>query len=106
MKIQKLLLTVILAFCTSGLLAQNKVEKVHVIFKTHLDIGYTDLPSKVEQRYINEFIPKAIAVGEQLKAEGCKDRYVWTTGAWLIDAYLKQASPEAVKQLEDAYCTR
>ncbi|MDR3095219.1 MAG: DUF5054 domain-containing protein [Bacteroidales bacterium] len=80
----------------------QKVEKVHVIFKTHLDVGYTDLASKVEQRYISEFIPKAIAVGEQLQAEGVKDRYVWTTGSWLIDAYLKQASPEAVKKLEDA----
>ncbi|GHU63274.1 hypothetical protein FACS1894123_05710 [Bacteroidia bacterium] len=78
------------------------VKKVHVIFKTHLDVGYTDLSSKVEQRYITEFIPKAIAMGEQLQAEGVKDRYVWTTGSWLIDAYLKQASPEAVKKLEAA----
>jgi hypothetical protein len=84
------------------LFAQESVEKVHVIFKTHLDIGYTDLASKVEQRYITEFIPKAIAVGNQLRAEGNKDRYIWTTGAWLIDAYLKQATPEAVKKLEGA----
>jgi hypothetical protein len=65
-------------------------------------VGYTDLASKVEQRYISEFIPKAIAVGEQLQAEGSKDRYVWTTGSWLVDAYLKQASPEAAKKLEAA----
>jgi hypothetical protein len=79
-----------------------EVKKVHVIFKTHLDVGFTDLSSKVEQRYITEFIPKAIAVGEQLQAEGSNDRYVWTTGSWLVDAYLKQASPEAVKKLEEA----
>jgi hypothetical protein len=91
-----------LAVCATGLFAQESVEKVHVIFKTHLDIGYTDLASKVEQRYITEFIPKAIAVGNQLRAEGNKDRYIWTTGAWLIDAYLKQATPEAVKELEEA----
>ncbi|GHT16827.1 hypothetical protein FACS1894189_1500 [Planctomycetales bacterium] len=86
----------------TGLFAQESVEKVHVIFKTHLDIGYTDLASKVEQRYITEFIPKAIAVGNQLRAEGSKDRYIWTTGAWLIAAYLQQATPEAVKELEEA----
>jgi hypothetical protein len=99
---KNLFLSVFLMVCTSGLLAQAKVERVHVIFKTHLDIGYTDLASKVERRYINEFIPKAIAVTEQLRAEGGKERYVWTTGAWLVSAYLAQASPEAVKRLEDA----
>jgi hypothetical protein len=73
------------------------VKKVHVIFKTHLDVGFTDLASKVEQRYINNFIPQAIAVAEQFRAEGGKERYVWTTGSWLVSAYLEQASPEAAK---------
>jgi hypothetical protein len=101
MNTKNAILYVILSICVQGLSAQNKVERVHVIFKTHLDVGYTDLTSKVEQRYITEFIPKAIAVGEQLQAEGSKDRYIWTTGSWLIDAYLKQASPEAVKKLTE-----
>jgi hypothetical protein len=79
-----------------------EVKKVHVIFKTHLDIGYTDLLTKVRQQYIDEFIPKAIAVGEQLAAENSKDRYIWTTGSWLIATYLSEASPEAVKKLEAA----
>lgn len=78
------------------------VKKVYTVFKTHLDIGFTDLSSKVEQRYIDDFIPKAINVAEELKAEGGEARYVWTTGAWLIDAYLRQAEPEAVQRLEKA----
>jgi hypothetical protein len=87
--------------CTNG---DNlgKITKVHVIFKTHLDVGFTDLPSKVEAKYIAEFIPKAIAVSDRLRAEGAAERYVWTTGSWLIASYLKQASPEAVQQLEEA----
>ncbi|GHV50418.1 hypothetical protein FACS1894181_10950 [Bacteroidia bacterium] len=97
-----LFLSIAFVVCTSGLFAQNKIERVHVIFKTHLDVGFTDLSSKVEQRYITEFIPKAIAVGEQLQAEGVKDRYIWTTGSWLVSAYLEQASPEAVRKLEEA----
>jgi hypothetical protein len=63
-----------------------EVKKVYVIFKTHLDIGYTDLSSKVEQQYIDNFIPKAIAIAEQLRTEGGNERYVWTTGSWLISA--------------------
>jgi hypothetical protein len=80
----------------------SAVEKVLIVFKTHLDVGYTDLSSKVEQRYITEFIPRAIEVNDQLRAEGSSDRYIWTTGSWLIDAYLKTASSEAVTKLEEA----
>ncbi len=78
------------------------VKKVHVIFKTHLDIGFTALSSKVEQRYIDDFIPKAIEAARLLREEGAEERYVWTTGSWLVDSYLRQASPEAVRELEDA----
>lgn len=79
-----------------------QVEKVLVIFKTHLDIGFTDLSSKVEQRYIDYYIPKAIEVARRLREEGGDERYVWTTGAWLVDAYLRQATPEAATELEEA----
>ena len=78
------------------------VDKVYVIFKTHLDVGFTDLSSVVTERYVREFIPKALAVSEKLRAEGTEERYVWTTGAWLIWKYLHTASPEEVKRLEAA----
>lgn len=79
-----------------------RIEKVFVIFKTHLDIGFTDLSSKVEQRYVDLYIPKAIEVARRLREEGRGEGYVWTTGAWLVDAYLRQASPEAAAELEEA----
>ncbi|GAA0886698.1 hypothetical protein GCM10009120_52970 [Sphingobacterium siyangense subsp. cladoniae] len=80
----------------------DAVQKVHLIFKTHLDIGFTELSSVVEQRYMNEFIPKAIAVAEELRNSRAKERYVWTTGSWLIATYLEQASPENKAKLEAA----
>ena len=36
----------------------NDVKKVLVIFKTHLDVGFTDYSSVVTKRYVEEFIPK------------------------------------------------
>ena len=78
------------------------VKNVLVIFKTHLDIGFTGLSSEVRQTYVDEFIPKAIETAQELSSEGGDARYVWTTGAWLIDTYMKQASPEAVSDLEAA----
>lgn len=105
MRKAKLLLGLLLALACLAARAQEPdagVRQVYVVFKTHLDIGFTDLSSKVEQRYINEFIPKAIDVAEELDREGGEARYVWTTGAWLVDAYLTQAPPEAVARLERA----
>lgn len=80
----------------------EKVEKVYVVFKTHLDVGFTDLSSVVTERYVREFIPKALDVAERLEAEGTGERYVWTTGSWLIWEYLRTASPADAKRLEAA----
>ena len=99
------LFTFFLFLGIAGCMAQisgEKIEKVYVAFKTHLDVGFTDLSSVVTERYVHDFIPKAIEVSERLRADGSGDRYVWTTGSWLIWKYLRTASPEAVKQLEEA----
>lgn len=80
----------------------QEVSKVYVVFKTHLDVGFTDLSSVVTQRYVSEFIPKALDLSEKLNAEKAKEKYVWTTGAWLVWKYLHSASPREVKRLEAA----
>ena len=57
----------------AGCMAQasgEKIEKVYVAFKTHLDVGFTDLSSVVTERYVHDFIPKAIEVSERLRADG------------------------------------
>ena len=89
-------------FQVKGQEVNTSVEKVYVVFKTHLDVGFTDLSSVVTQRYITEFIPKALDVSEKLRAENASEKYVWTTGSWLIWKYLQTASPEEVKRLEAA----
>jgi len=91
--------------CTVSLFSQEpnkQIKKVHLIFKTHLDIGYTELSSVVERKYIEEFIPNTLNTIDQLRAENAEERYVWTTGSWLIWEYLQQATPEAVERLEAA----
>lgn len=82
---------------------ENKdIKTVYVVFKTHLDVGFTDLSSVVEHNYIHDFIPKALDVAERLRKDGKGERYVWTTGSWLIWKYLQTASPQEVKRLEKA----
>ena len=62
------------------------MKKIHLIFKTHLDIGYTDFSQNVIEKYLKEFIPNAIAVGNELyKTE---TPFIWSCGSWLIDEAL------------------
>lgn len=100
-----LLFVVSISFCRMDAQeseVNTSVEKVYVVFKTHLDVGFTELPSVVAENYVSNFIPKALDVSEKLYAEGAEEKYVWTTGSWLIWKYLQTATPQAVKRLEAA----
>ena len=78
------------------------VSKVHLIFKTHLDVGYTDFAQAVIQHYYTHFIPQALNLAEKLRQAGGAERFVWTTGSWLIYTYLEQASPTERQRMEEA----
>ncbi|MFS0821518.1 DUF5054 domain-containing protein [Bacillus sp. 1P02SD] len=78
------------------------IEVVHVIFKTHLDIGFTDLAENVTQQYIKSYIPKAIELAENLDTMETSAGFVWTTGSWLIHEYFKQANEEETKRMTAA----
>ncbi|MBP3965741.1 DUF5054 domain-containing protein [Paenibacillus lignilyticus] len=79
----------------------NNIRKVHVVFKTHLDIGFTDLASHVVDQYFHSFIPQALDLADEFNREQGKERFVWTTGSWLIHEFLKTADPEQKKRMED-----
>lgn len=78
-------------------------KRVHLVFKTHLDIGFTDHAEKVRKQYHDRFIPQAIETGAHFFAENPDEpRFIWTTGAWLIWDHLNSRSPAEVKRLEQA----
>jgi Glycosyl hydrolases family 38 N-terminal domain. len=76
------------------------VKTVHIVFKTHLDIGFTDLAANVLDQYVHSFIPKAIELAERTKDDA--ERFIWTTGSWLIRYYLEHAAPEETRKMEEA----
>ena len=78
-------------------------RRIHLIFKTHLDIGFTDHAARVRRQYHEQFIPQAIATGEHFHAEN-PDRpaFIWTTGAWLIWDHLNSQDAGRVRALERA----
>jgi len=76
---------------------RENIKKVHVVFKTHLDIGFTDTAENVMQSYTNEYIPRAIEIAKRVNTD--KKRFVWTVGSYVIDYFLKHAAPEACNDL-------
>ncbi|MFE6736549.1 DUF5054 domain-containing protein [Microbacterium sp. NPDC057650] len=64
--------------------ASAEFTKIHVVFKTHLDIGYTDLAANVLRSYRDDFIPGAIRLARDLADRHGRPEFVWTTGSWLI----------------------
>ncbi len=77
-------------------------ETIHLVFKTHLDIGFTDLAGNVVKTYFDVFIPSAIDTARKLKETGRSDRFIWTTGSWLIYEYLEHGTAKQRKELEKA----
>ncbi|MGH0053076.1 MAG: DUF5054 domain-containing protein, partial [Sphaerochaetaceae bacterium] len=78
------------------------INTIHLVFKTHLDIGFTDLAANTIDRYLNQFIPNAIATAKELRERGSGERLVWTTGAWLIKTALNCVSKEQKHALSEA----
>jgi hypothetical protein len=77
------------------------VTRVLVMFKCHLDVGFVDTQAAIMRLYFDHYFPTAIDIGEQMSQTG-GDRYVWTTGSWMLYEYLEQASAEQRKRAEKA----
>src|SRR5271170_1079138 len=75
------------------------VNRVLVMFKCHFDAGFIDTQARVVQRYFVEYFPQAIRTAEEMRQTG-SNRYVWTTGSWLLYEYLEQASPDDRRRME------
>ena len=78
------------------------IRKILVLFKTHLDVGFTDFAGTVLQKYREEYIPGALRTARELRESGGKERLLWTTGSFLIWDYLRTASKEQQREMEEA----
>src|ERR1700676_2227693 len=65
------------------------VKRVLVMFKCHLDVGFTDRQAGVMKKYFDVYYPEAMKRAAEMRAAG-PDRYTWTTGSWLLYEYLEQ----------------
>ena len=74
---------------------------IHLIYKTHLDIGFTDHAARVRRLYHEQFIPQALSTAEHFHSENpSSPAFIWTTGAWLIWDHLNSQDATRIRRLE------
>lgn len=78
------------------------MKTAHIIFKTHLDIGFTDLGKNVLDHYNNTYIPNAIKTANEMNNSKRVPQFIWTTGAYLIWQYLETQNEKKVNEMEQA----
>lgn len=79
----------------------NNIKRVHVVFMTHFDFGFTDTASNVLEKYKKEYIPNAIDLAEKLNKDGHK-RFIWTLGSFPVFKFLQEAGDAGRRKLEGA----
>ena len=65
------------------------MEQVVVVFKTHFDIGYTDMAANVVQRYRTTMIDQALGVCDQNRDLPPEQQFVWTIPGWPMKKILE-----------------
>ena len=86
----------------------GNVTSVHLVFMTHLDLGFTDTTRNVCDDYFDNFFPKAFQTAEELRKRGGVEKFRWTEFPWLIQEYLdggagcahRDRTPEEIKAME------
>jgi hypothetical protein len=84
-----------------SLVPDTQVKRVLVMFKCHLDVGFIDTQANVVRMYFERHFPQAIQTAAAFRREG-NDRYIWTTGSWLIYEYLEKAARPQQARMEQA----
>ncbi|MFC5404091.1 DUF5054 domain-containing protein [Cohnella soli] len=78
----------------------NQLETIYVVFKTHVDLGFTDLPSQVTKQYTQDMAHDVISICDKTAHFPVGHRFVWTVPSWVLDESLQQADEELRGKLE------
>jgi len=75
--------------------------KTIIVFKTHVDIGFTDLAKNVLRKYATELLPATVqaCVGTQHLGKG--KQFVWTMSSYMTKYSLDNSPPGAQEKAKD-----
>jgi alpha-mannosidase len=100
-----LLFSILVFFLLAPVFSQQpnlKTENVIVVFKTHFDIGYTDLAGSVVNKYKTSMIEGALNVIDRSKSSPGDQHFTWTLPAWPMQQILSGCSPEVKERVVEA----
>ncbi|NQX39318.1 Glycosyl hydrolases family 38 N-terminal domain-containing protein [Pedobacter steynii] len=82
----------------------GKVTDIWVVFKTHFDLGFTDLPENVFARYRGEMMDKALNIIEKNASQPKAKQFAWTVPGWPLYAQIlgPLQNPERKARIEKA----
>ncbi len=81
------------------------LKEIVVVFKTHFDIGYTDMASNIVQRYRTTMIDQALDVVDQNRDLPPQQQFAWTLAGWPLHKILQDwpgQSPQRKERVEKA----
>ena len=82
------------------------LRQIIVVFKTHFDIGFTDMASNIVQRYRTTMSDRALAVTDQNRDLPPTQQFVWTIPGWpmsQIAADWPGQTPERQRRIQAAF---
>lgn len=85
-----------------SLVTPSDIEKVHVVYKSHFDIGFTNSAQKMVHDIVNWQLDLAIDQAERFRNEGYGKYFAWTLPSWLVWHALEVKKGGSLKRLEDA----
>lgn len=86
--------------------APTGVRRVIIAFKTHFDIGYTDLVANVVARYRTSMIDQALAVVDANRSLPPEQQFVWTLPGWPLSKIAEDwpgQSPQRQARILEAF---
>ncbi|MGN1141153.1 MAG: glycosyl hydrolase-related protein [Oliverpabstia sp.] len=77
-------------------------KKIIIVFKTHFDIGFTDLAKNVLESYSKELMPGVISTCRAARELNPDYPYVWTMSSWPLKVVLEseQTEKEVLQEAE------
>lgn len=71
-----------------------KNKRIYVVFKTHFDIGFTELSEEVIRQYSRKMLPDVIETCEGTRQMGAGRQYVWSMPSWPLKKSLENDNIE------------
>lgn len=80
----------------------EQVTDIIVVFKMHVDIGYTNWAEGVLQKYTSSMLDETLRSIEETSALQDSEQFVWTIPGWPLQYMLDNSSPENKEKLSKA----